>query len=520
MKIGPLIPSHPLVLKSLVSLRTVRARLEPLCLRVWTVLNCNLVEGILLPERYLAICIERGGISAAAGERFFNRGRLTGSVRYAFEESEFPTPGDLVTAVSRAINELGHRGSRVLLGIPREWVVIRTAGLPSTVKENIGPVVGYEIDRLTPLTASDAMYDFIVGAEVGETLPIALMAVRKETLNPYVAALAEKGFPPGRISTPSVGMARLCCRLAGAETVVSLHVGMRGYEGWSVEKGNLTGNFYGSLGEYGEEEDPQGRYDEVRAILHTESAAAGSPLVCLLPENGSGVGDILPDTPHRVIKDSEIMSLFKTSPESAPLAPAAMLFEALSPGMRTFDLARGNAGGKRRASLITALVLATLLVMMVIPYVVVPIEIQKRRIDAIEGQIKARRKDVMEVEGLRKRVEALQGEIDEIEDFKIKRPMLLNVLKGLTSLLPKAAWLTRTRITEETVEIEGYAASATTVLSLLEESDLFRKVEFASPTVKDHRLNSERFVIRMELEGFRKEEAKKEGTVKKDEARK
>jgi Tfp pilus assembly protein PilN len=49
--------------------------------------------------------------------------------------------------------------------------------------------------------------------------------------------------------------------------------------------------------------------------------------------------------------------------------------------------------------------------------------------------------------------------------------MSLNILKGLTSLLPKTVWLTRTRITEETAEIEGYAASATGVLSILEQSD-------------------------------------------------
>jgi general secretion pathway protein L len=113
----------------------------------------------------------------------------------------------------------------------------------------------------------------------------------------------------------------------------------------------------------------------------------------------------------------------------------------------------------------------------------------------------------------------LQGEINEIEEFRKKRPMSLNVLKGLTSLLPKTVWLTRTRVTEETVEIEGYAASATGVLSILEQSDLFRKVEFASPTMKDGRLNSERFVVRMELEGFKKQEMKTEGTAKKYEKR-
>ncbi len=40
--------------------------------------------------------------------------------------------------------------------------------------------------------------------------------------------------------------------------------------------------------------------------------------------------------------------------------------------------------------------------MMLIPYVVVPLEIEKRRIAAIEEQIRSRRKDVMEVERLKK----------------------------------------------------------------------------------------------------------------------
>ncbi|HEX2966114.1 MAG TPA: PilN domain-containing protein, partial [Syntrophorhabdaceae bacterium] len=62
-------------------------------------------------------------------------------------------------------------------------------------------------------------------------------------------------------------------------------------------------------------------------------------------------------------------------------------------------------------------------------------------------------------------------------------------------------WLTRTRITEQTVEIEGYAGTATTILPKLEQSNMFQKVEFTSPTVRDARMNADRFVMRMELEG-------------------
>ena len=516
MRIG-LLTLSPAIEKSIAYFRAARARVEPLCLRIWAVLNCNLVEGIILPERFLAVCMERGCVSAAAGERFLNRKRLTGSGRYALEGDGFPAPDDLAAAASRAMKELGRRGSKVLLGVPREWVVIRTAQMPSTVKENMGPVVTYEIDRLTPLSAADAMYDHVVGAERDKRIAITLMAARKERLTPCVAALTEKGLPPVRMSTPSVDMARLCGRLAGSGTFVSLHVDPYGYEGWSVEDGNLLGNFYGSCAPCGDDEDPQRRYENVRADLAAAGAADGSRPLCLVAENGAEAGDVLPDIVHRQIGDSEIASFLGGDQKNIPFAPAAMLHEALSPGLTTFDLARSGAGGKKKGHLVTSLVLAALLVMMLIPYVVVPLEIEKRKIIAIEAQIQSRRKDVIEVERLKKEAQALQGELDQMEEFKKKRPMSLNILKGLTSLLPKTVWLTRTRVTEETAEIEGYAASATGALSILEQSDLFRKVEFASPTMKDARLNGERFVLRMELEGFKKEEAKTEGTVKKDE---
>lgn len=516
MKIGSL-TLNPAIEKGIAYVRAARARFEPLFLRIWAVLNCNLVEGIILPERFLAVCMERGHVSAAAGERFLNRRRLTGFQRHALEGDGFPAPDDLAAAAGRAMKELGRRGSKVLLGVPREWVVIRTAQMPSTVKENIGPVVTYEIDRLTPLSAADAMYDHVVGAERDERIAITLMAARRERLSPFVAALTEKGLPPVRITSPSVDMTRLCGRLAGSGTFVFLRVDPYGYEGWSVKEGNLLSNFYGSCDPCGDEEDPQRRYRNVRADLVAAGAADGSRPVCLVAENGAEAGDVLPDIVHRQIGDSETMSFFGGNQENVPFALSAMLHEALSPGLKTFDLARSGAGEKKKAPLVTSLVLVALLVMMLIPYVVVPLEIEKRKITAFEEQIRSRRKDVMAVERLKKETEVLQGEINEMEEFKKKRPMSLNVLKGLTSLLPKTVWLTRTRITEETAEIEGYAASATGVLSILEQSDLFRKVEFASPTMKDARLNGERFVVRMELEGFKTQETKAEGTVNKDE---
>ena len=94
--------------------------------------------------------------------------------------------------------------------------------------------------------------------------------------------------------------------------------------------------------------------------------------------------------------------------------------------------------------------------------------------------------------------------------------MALNIMKELTTILPKTVWLTRTRITEETVEIEGYAGAATEILTKLEQSPLFKKVEFTSPTIRDAKMNLDRFVVKMEIEGFEKKQAGGEKNEKKE----
>lgn len=79
--------------------------------------------------------------------------------------------------------------------------------------------------------------------------------------------------------------------------------------------------------------------------------------------------------------------------------------------------------------------------------------------------------------------------------------MALDVLKELTLILPKNAWLSRVRIDTSNIYIEGYASSATGLLPKLEASAYFKKAEFASPTFRDTRMNADRFNIKAELEG-------------------
>lgn len=143
-------------------------------------------------------------------------------------------------------------------------------------------------------------------------------------------------------------------------------------------------------------------------------------------------------------------------------------------------------------------------------WMVSPLQIEQKRIDAIDREIAARKDEIKKIEALKKDLEGVEKERATINGFRNFRPTVLDLLKEMTRVLPNNTWLSRVRCTETTVEIEGYAASATDILPKLESSAYFKKVEFASPTIRDVRLNADRFIIKMEIEGLPEEKAKNE----------
>jgi Tfp pilus assembly protein PilN len=143
-------------------------------------------------------------------------------------------------------------------------------------------------------------------------------------------------------------------------------------------------------------------------------------------------------------------------------------------------------------------VLLSLCVLLLIGFLISPVWIEGKRLEEIEQQIALRKEEVRKVEALKKEIDVINSEIVAVEQFKRNREMVLDVMKNLSTILPQNAWLSRLRVTGTIVEIEGYAHSATEVLSKLEASNAFKKAEFATQTIKDGRTNTDRFSIRMQ----------------------
>ncbi|MGZ6292139.1 MAG: PilN domain-containing protein, partial [Syntrophales bacterium] len=151
--------------------------------------------------------------------------------------------------------------------------------------------------------------------------------------------------------------------------------------------------------------------------------------------------------------------------------------------------------------LFLTVVLSVLILSVGLFYFIAPVVIGQKNVEQIDREITALKPEMKAVEALKKEEDTLTAEIATINNFKKQSVSSLNVLKEMTSILPAKTWLTRLRIADPAVEFDGFASSAAEIIAKLENSKYFQKVEFASPTFRDSKRNTDRFVIKMELRG-------------------
>lgn len=79
-------------------------------------------------------------------------------------------------------------------------------------------------------------------------------------------------------------------------------------------------------------------------------------------------------------------------------------------------------------------------------------------------------------------------------------PTKIHLLDEISKVVPDGTWLTRIQINGTTVRIHGESEGASSLIGLIEESDLLRDARFSSPVTKNPRTANDRFVIEMQIE--------------------
>jgi general secretion pathway protein L len=469
-------------------------------------LTASLADGTLIPEKSLSVSIGTEGISFCHGSKFLSRVRVSGFGNILPEENRYPDPGVFASAVFSALKDLKVNITDITLSIPKAWVIIQPAGFPLAVKKELSSAVSYELDRLTPFSPENALYDFTIQEENEGGIRLVLFAAKADLLNRYMEALAGKGLRVNRITVNLSGISTLLGHMEKSTDLIFVQTGKYSYEGGLIKKGSVVSGFTGFFGEG----EMSGREDAVVKEINTLIAAHGGngkPLKIIADYvNGAGaVPENKLPVPVQSLRHMDMkLSLAGKNRQDIKkipgMAAGGMLESLQSRSMKPDLLSKGSHKASATPVALTLVLLAAILAIGLF-HVIMPLRMEKERLNEIDRQIMSVKEEAGKVEKLKKEVELLESEIAAIDNFKNNSPMFLSIMKELTTIIPMNAWLTRIKITEAMVEIEGYADTATDIMPKLEASSYFRKAEFTSATTRDPKKNVDRFAIKMEIGG-------------------
>jgi Tfp pilus assembly protein PilN len=427
-----------------------------------------------------------------------------------------------------AVNEFGAVGAGITLSIPKAWAVIRTAEFPAAVKKNLPDVIAYEFDRLVPFNHGEALYDFSITLETPEKITIVIAAAKADTINGYCTALREAGLTTERVSLNLLSLGALCRTISKKKDF--LYIGIDGdeYDGSLFIDGCLAGAVNGMFAA----NDDISRVDtitaEMRPLIDIAKKSDVSPRLFALVRGGRSVLKERLRTslaiPVSLLDEADTRLKLPSSRDNISYTAVGGVIESLQPvppeNRMRFD---GTASRMQKLNLLSrgryqrektpvglSVILVLLMTALWIMYLIAPIRVEEKRLEEIDRQIKFRKSGVKDVEDIKKEIEALNSEIQTVVGFKQGSPPALTILRELTTILPKSVWLTRVRITQSMVEIEGYSGSASEILSRLEASKYLSRAEFSSPTFRDVRMNADRFNIKMEIRGVKEPKDREE----------
>ena len=472
---------------------------------LWTILSMSPADDAFWPAGCLCAVIAEEGLHVLHARPSMGKVRIRGRRFYALEEGKYHSPQALAADLELAVTDLKAAGADVVLVVPGSWVITRRTELPPTAVGHLSNVVGYELDRLTPLAADEAYYDYGLIEQRTDTIRLAVGAARADRIDPYLDALRERGIEVRKVVSELDALGSLCRFVYRGDSFLFLEPSPEGYEGGVLENGVLSLTFSGRFASIDPRERAVRLEQEIGELLERHLPGQDPPwvMVSLFEEDAARALAERMGRPVRLLQAHDIRERIRDAPEGLSNAALGGILATILPEARGMNLLSRGAHAEGKPPWVLTAVLSAALAAAGLFLLISPLQLEERRIGEIDRQIELHKDDVRKADAVKREAEGLEAEIASIYRFKAQRPMTLEILRELTAVIPKSTWLSRARITDNTVDIEGYAATATDILPLLEASPYFRKVEFASPTLRDVRLNAERFTIRMEQEGLK-----------------
>jgi Tfp pilus assembly protein PilN len=116
----------------------------------------------------------------------------------------------------------------------------------------------------------------------------------------------------------------------------------------------------------------------------------------------------------------------------------------------------------------------------------------------IEQEIDALKSEVAEIQAIQADTKAVEEMMTCIVEAGKEDVSHLDILKELSTILPSSVWLTNMRYRKGSLQLSGYAQSASDLIAILDGSPLFHESEFTAPITRGR--DGESFKITTQVE--------------------
>ncbi len=382
---------------------------------------------------------------------------------------------------SGAIDRLGFKSikrslNEVVFSVSRENVIVRELEFPGTDLKEFKEALNYQLDSFIPFEADDVYYDVFKGNDNGLSGKLFIIAIRKSNLDKVVEQLKNLGIEPTRVVTTPLSFIPIVGEKQGTVVVVNKVNDVYCYNTFK------EGSFISSLFINGKDDLKRKiSFDKPDEIMEDVGLDFSETELNELIDNGetgqAGAGEaIAEEEPQKKISS---ISRLDDNIESFG---AAMLgiqnerqrFSLLNTGRRVFNLQK---------ILMVCFLCSLLFFMFFIPNV-----IKNRKLETLEfinKEIRLLKDDIFKIEDVRNRLSIIEGTLISVGKLQADYAGRAHVLLELSEKLPPTAWVRELYISRKIFEIGGVAQSATELIPILEDSELFYSVGFTAPVVKN-----------------------------------
>jgi len=425
-------------------------------------------------------------------------------------------------AISRFLKEKAVGKENVWIGLPQNDLLIRFITLPSSAEENLREVVRYEVEKHIPFREQDVHFDFVtLERDAGsKTLHLLLLVIKRSDLEFYLSIVNHAGIRPLGLEMTSSSLLNLF--LLGKNgndhtvPVALVHMFERGFEVNWVNGGVLR---YARTTDL-VAEDVAGQAAQIHKEVRNSFRGAFS--VQAWNEDHSAVPPPVFLTGGDATSSEVIESLGKIKgvnfqPFPADSIAARLNFAASFPQHLSSAIGLAMKGMKKvplninllphslrrktsKVGLYLCLFLFLGFLLLSITWGASSIVKDRLELRKVEKEIAGLKSEVTAIQGIQQEAQKIIEEIESLEKFRDSASSTLQILKELSNILPASVWLTDFRYYKKEIQLSGYAASASDLISILDNSPLFSASEFTAPITRD-REGQESFKVETKLEG-------------------